>query len=105
MFKDETNKTKMCEAGCTCYRITKGEIQQIVIKEVERMELGHYVYRDSDGNTYLSRHFGMSLFKTKEDAEQELQRRKIIKEKRKLLKEYERNLNDKFNLKDHFIIK
>ena len=46
-----------------------------------------------------------SCFKTKEEAEKEIQRRQNIVKKRQLLKEYERNLNKELGLEDHYIVK
>ena len=46
-----------------------------------------------------------NLFKTKEEAEKEIQRRQNIVKKRQLLKEYERNLNKELGLEDHYIVK
>ena len=53
----------------------------------------------------FERAFGKTIFLTLEDANKAIQNKISIAEKRKLLKEYERELNEKFGLEGHFIIK
>lgn len=95
---------KLCDVGDTFYRVCNDRIRLITIAKVEKMTLGHYVYEDNDGHSYFNRALTKSCFKTEEEAKNEIQRRKKIKEKRNLLKEYERKLNKELGLKDHFVI-
>ena len=101
MIQDEYKK--LCEIGDKMYRITKRGVVNIVIKDI--MQYPHCVYKDDLGNTYFNRNFNKTFFKTKEEAENELQLRKNIAKKRELLKEYEIQLNDKLGIKDHFVLK
>lgn len=101
----DVDNTKQCKKGDIFYRIKKDEVIQVRILRITHHELGHYGYEDNTGNTYFGHSFGVALFKTKEQAEDELYKRKRIKEKRKRLKDYELALNFEFGLKDHFIVK
>lgn len=105
MGSRESDYIKQCQVGDKFYRIIKNEIVPIQIIRVTHYELGHYIYDDNLNYTHKGRSFGSSLFRTQEECEEELRRRQITKEKRKLMKEYETELNEKFGLKDHFIIK
>lgn len=66
---------------------------------------GHWVYRDNRSHSYFNRNISSSCFRTKEEAEKEIQRRNNIREKRNMLKQYERELNEKLGLTNHFVIK
>lgn len=101
----ESHYIKQCQVGDRYYRIIKDTIIPIQITKINRYELGHYVYEDDSKNHHLGQAFGKSLFKTKEECEEELRKRKCIKDKRKLLKEYEEKLNEELNIKGHYIIK
>ena len=57
------------------------------------------------GHSYFNHNLVKSCFKTEEEAKEEMKNREYIAEKRKLLKKYEKELNEKFNIKNHFIIK
>lgn len=98
--------TKLCEVGDIFYRVgstNTDEITKITIIEIKCY--GHYVYKDDKKHSYFNRTLLASCFKTEAEARLELQKRRAITEKKKRLKEYERLLNEKLNLKDHFIIK
>lgn len=101
----EVDYTKQCEEGDEFYRIIKDTVVHVQITKITHQQLGHYTYEDSLKHVHFGRAFSGVLFKTEEDAYKELLKRQNIKEKRKLLKEYERELNMKFNLEDHYIIK
>ena len=105
MWYKESNHIKQCQVGDKFYRIMKNRIVPIQIMRVTHHELGHYTYEDDLNYTHRGSAFGSSLFRTKEECEEELRRRQNIREKRKLMKEYETELNRKFGLEDHFIIK
>lgn len=100
----DNDHIKMCDIGDKFYRIAKDGIVTVIIKEIEDYKT-HYVYRDESGHSYFNHTMAKSCFKTKEEAEAEIQRRKNIAEKRKILKEYEKELNKKLNIVDHYIIK
>ncbi len=99
------DKIKQCEEGDVYYKIKKNEVVQIQIVKIVYHDLGHYSYRDTYDERYFGHSFGVSLFKTKEEAEEELYRRERVKEKRQRLKEYEELLNEKLRLEGHFIVK
>jgi hypothetical protein len=96
---------QLCEVGDTLYRVgaRTNSIQRIKIVRIEHYP--HCVYRDDAGHSYFNRSLSKSCFKTEEDAEAELHRREAIVSKRKLLKEYEVELNKILGLEDHYIIK
>lgn len=97
--------TKVCEVGDVFYRVIKGEITQVTITRAEKMQLGHYVYRDSSGRTIFNRNFGEYIFKTKEEAEKYLKRKEAIAKKKEMLKEYEDKLNQELGIGKHYFIK
>lgn len=103
-YEDEI---KMCEEGDIFYIVYKENIIQIKITKVEHCLIGdvinHYIYRDNLGNNYFNRNINKIIFKSKEDAEKSFEKKKLIIEKRNLLKKYEKELNDKLGLKDHII--
>lgn len=101
----EVDKIRQCEEGDTYYKIKKDKVVQIQIAKVTYHDLGHYSYKDSMNDTYFGHSFGTALFKTKQEADDELYRRERVKEKRRRLKEYEELLNEKLNLEGHFIVK
>ena len=99
-----TDYEDICDIGDVLFKIKKdGTIYPIKIIEIEHYP--HAVYRDNFGNSYFNRSLFKNCFKTEEDAEKELQKRELITQKRQLLKEYERECNEKLGLKDHYIIK
>lgn len=91
------------EVGDVLYKASRDTITEITIIEVKK--LPHLVYRDNRGTSYFNRSIVKSCFKTREEAEQEIYRQRKIREKRELLKKYERELNEKFGLENHLIIK
>lgn len=105
MVHCEADYIKQCEEGDIYYRIIKDKMMQIKIIKITHHKLGHYSYKDNLNGTHFGNNFGRSLFKTAKECEDELYRRQCVKEKRQMLKEYETELNKKFDLKDHRIIK
>lgn len=101
MKKDET--IELCEVGDILYKVGKRGITKITILEIDHFP--HCVYRDDQGNSYFNHTLEKSCFKTKEAAEREMFRRACIAKKRILLKNYEKELNVRFSLEDHFIVK
>lgn len=96
---------KICEVGDVLYKVKQtGEIVKITIAEV--IDYGtHYIYKDENKGTHLNRTIRKTCFRTMEEAEKEVWRLQDIKEKKALLKEYERELNAKYNLGNHFFVK
>lgn len=105
MWYKEYDHIKQCQTGDKFYRIIKDRIVPVQIIRVTHHKLGHYTYEDDLKGIHTGSAFGGSLFRTKEECEEELHRRQNVKEKRRLMKEYERELNEKLGLEDHFIIK
>lgn len=107
------DKTQLFEKDDIVYKVTKIfksneyfiETVKITLSEFTGGTFGHWFYRDNRGHSIFNRNVGKSYFKTKEEAEQEIQRKQNITKKRKLLKEYERKLNEELNLKNNYIIK
>lgn len=102
MFKTD-DYIKLCDVGDMLYRVSKNGIELIRITKIDQYP--HYIYKDDNGKSYFNHTLVKSCFKTEEEAEEEIRKRKSIAEKRRLLKEYERKLNEKFNIKDHYIVK
>lgn len=108
MANEKVDSTiKMCELGDTFYKISKNEIIKITITNIRQNMFDTYIYSYDNirSNYFFNKNIGITYFKTKEEAEQKLQEKEKITKKRKLLKEYERELNKKLDLKDHYIIK
>ena len=104
MKESEVNDyVKLCDVGDVFYRLGKNKIHKVIITEIKR--LPHYVYRDSTGKSYFNHSIVKYCFKTIEEAEEAQKRQERIAEKKALLKEYERKLNEKLNIGDHYIIK
>lgn len=94
----------MCKVGDTVYRLSKNGITETKVIEIEHYP--HAVYKLAGWtDSYFDRAFGKTLFLTMEDANNAVRAKANIAEKRRLLKEYERELNEKLNLENHFIIK
>ena len=105
MWYKEYDHIKQCQTGDKFYRIIKDKIVPVQIMRVTHHELGHYTYEDDLKGIHTGSAFGGSLFKTQEECEEELRRRQNVREKRRLMKEHESELNEKLNIKDHYIIK
>lgn len=98
-YKEEE---QLFNIGDELYSITKDGPTKVIITDVERAELGHYIYK-AGKRAYFNRNFGKTLFRTEEECNHAIWRIEIIKEKRQMLKEYEEVLNEKLNLSDHHI--
>ena len=98
---------KMCEVGDTLYRISKNEIIEITVTNIRQNMFDSYIYDygNKKSDYFFNKNIGSSYFKTREEAEQKLQEKDNIAKKRKLLREYERKLNEELNMKDHYIVK
>ena len=102
-MKKEEDCIQLYNVGDKLYRVGKYGIELITITKVE--DYGHFVYRDDKGHSYFNHSIVKSCFKTLEEAKEEIRNRTLIIQKKKLLKEYERKLNEELDLKDHYIIK
>ena len=91
------------KVGDVLYRVGKYGIDKITIIAIDHYP--HSVYRDDHGHSYFDRTIHKSCFKTLEEAEKEVQKRKNIVEKRNKLKEYEIKLNQELGIENHFIVK
>ena len=94
----------ICNVGDTVYRLSKNGIMETKIAKIDHYP--HAVYRlENWPESYFERAFGKTIFLTLEDANKAVQNKINIAEKRKLLKEYETELNKRFGLTHHRIIK
>ena len=94
----------ICNVGDTVYRLSKNGIMETKVAKIDHYP--HAVYRlEGCYESYFDRAFGKTIFLTLEEANKAVQNKISIAEKRKLLKEYETELNKRFGLTDHFIIK
>lgn len=96
-----SSEKQLIEAGTIMYKISKGSIVPIKIVEVTHHEFGHYSYQDENRNSYFSRNIHKTIFYTKAEAEDYLDYKDKIKQKRALLIKYEDELNKKFNIQNH----
>ena len=99
---EEDNKD-LYKVGDQLYRVGRDGIELITIMKV--LHYPHCVYKDDRGHSFYNRTIRKSCFDTEEEAEKEVRRRKHIIEKRQELKLYEAQLNEKYGLKNHFIVK
>ena len=99
------NEKPICKVGDTFYRIIKEEVVAVKITKVEKMTLGHYVYKDNTGRTYFKRNFEDYIFKSKKSAEEYMNRKKLISKKKELLKKYEDRLNTELGIQRHYFVK
>ena len=108
------DKIQLCEIGDNLFRVSKMYksdelyVEPIVITVAEFTggpSFGHWYYRDNKGRSYFNRNINKSCFKTEEEAKQEIIRRNNVLLKRKMLKSYERKLNEELNIGDHYIVK
>ena len=99
------NQNEYCKVGDVFYRIKNGEVIPVEIVSITYHDLGHYTYKDNLKHGFYTRNFGTSVFKTREEAERKIYEKKLIVKKRELMRNYEEELNKRFNLKNHIIIK
>lgn len=115
-MKSEDDIAQLCEVGDTLYRVSKLSkdgrfyVEPITITKAEFIAgfsdySGHWYYRDNKNRSYFNRNIRSSCYKTEEDAEKEIVKRHHISLKRRLLKNYEKKLNETFDIGDHYIIK
>lgn len=94
----------MCNVGDTVYRLSKNGIMETKVIAIEHYP--HAVYKlEGWPESYFDRAFGKTLFLTMTAANNAVSRKANIQTKRTLLKEYEAELNERFNLGDHKIVK
>lgn len=94
----------MCNVGDTVYRLSKNGIMETKVIAIEHYP--HAVYKlEGWPESYFDRAFGKTLFLTMEEANKAVSTKANIVKKRMLLKEYEAELNERFNLGDHKIVK
>ena len=78
-----TDYEELCKVNDVLFKIKKdGTICSIKIIEIAHYP--HTVYRDNFGNSYFNRGLFKNCFKTKEEAEKEIQRRELITQKRQV---------------------
>lgn len=110
----ENERIQLCKVGDRLYRVSKAKqsdelyVEPITITVSEfiliKGTLGHWYYRDDKKHSYFNRNIGKNCFKT-EEAKKEILRRHHMSLKRRLLKNYEKKLNEVFEIGDHYIIK
>lgn len=94
----------MCKVGDTVYRLSKNGITKAKVVRIDHYP--HAVYRfEGWTDICFDRAFGRTLFFTMEDANNAIRTRENIAKKREMLKRYETELNEKFGLENHKIVK
>lgn len=94
----------MCKVGDTVYRLSKNGITEAKVVRIDHYP--HAVYKlEGWMDSYFDRAFGRTLFFTMEDANNAIRTRENIAKKREMLKRYETELNEKFGLENHKIVK
>lgn len=100
---------KLFEINDVLYKINRQKIEgptKVIVTDVQQMDLGHYVYHHSGSkDAFFNRILGFTLFRTQEEAQQELNKIRKCATKRELMKEYELKLNKELGIENHFIIK
>lgn len=94
---------ELFNVGDVLFRVGRDGIDEVTIIEINHYP--HSVYKDDHGHSYFNHSIRKSCFKTLEEAKKEQQKRENIAKKRKMLKEYEIQLNYEFGIENHFIIK
>lgn len=94
---------ELFHVGDVLFRVGRDGISEVTIMEINHYP--HTVYRDDHGHSYFNHSIRKRCFMTKEEAEREIQKRNNIATKRKMLKEYEVQLNYELGIENHFIIK
>lgn len=94
----------MCKVGDTIYHLSKNGITKTKVIEINHYP--HAVYKlAGKTDSYFDRAFGKTLFLTIEEANNAVLEKDKIQKKREMLKVYEAELNEKFGLENHKIIK
>lgn len=94
----------VCKVGDTVYRLFKTGIMETKVIGIEHYP--HAVYKlEGCTDSYFERAFGKTLFLTMEEANKAMITKENVAKKRKILKEYETELNEIFGLGDHKIVK
>ncbi len=94
---------ELFNVGDVLFRVGRDGIDEVTIMEINHYP--HCVYKDDHGHSYFNHSIRKSCFKTREEAEREILKRRNIATKRKMLKEYEIKLNYELGIENHFIIK
>lgn len=102
-MKDLDATEELYQEGDILYRVGRDGVDKVTIIKVKHYP--HCVYKDDHGHSYFNHNIEKSCFKTLEEAENEVQKRKNINIKRKKLKEYELSLNEEMHIENHFIVK
>lgn len=102
----------ICKEGDVFWRCNKKlEVLPVKITKIEFIEYwyrtdgGHYIYHEDSSTYYTERQFGVTLLKTREEAEEKAERARKVNTKRLMMLEYEEKLNKMLGLKDHFLIR
>lgn len=94
----------VCKVGDTVYRLFKTGIMETKVIGIEHYP--HAIYKlEGCADSYFESAFGKTLFLTMEEANKAIIAKENVAKKRKMLKEYETELNEKFGLGDHRIVK
>lgn len=107
----ELDTRKLCEENDILYKINRNKLQgpiEIIVKSVEHMDLGHYIYKytiDNNSYSFFNKAIGRTLFKTEEEAIKELEKLKKCSIKRRLMKKYEKKLNKELDIDNHIIVR
>jgi hypothetical protein len=96
-------KKALLSEGDIVYRPFRNEVYKVKIVEVRYYGQcdGHFLYKGDNNESYYDRHIGKLIFYNEQDALKYLDKQNKIKQKRKLLKEYETKLNKELNIENH----
>lgn len=100
---------KLCEVGDIMWKCDTGfqvyKTRITSVKYINSFRGGHFVYRDEFGRSYFDKNFNKNIFFTEDDAQKEANKRSGIVMKKKMLREYEEQLNKQFGIVDHRWVK
>lgn len=103
-----SDKVQLFNKGDILYRLVhdtkskKYDIYPIIIKEVEDYNT-HFIYRTDKNESIYNRAIGRTYFTTYKEAIDFETKLQINAKKRALLKEYEQELNKKFNIETNIV--
>ena len=102
MKEDDCNR--VLNKGDQLFRVGRDGIEVVTIMKINNY-ISHCVYKDDRGHSFYNHSVGKNYFLTREEAEEEVQKRENVVKKRRMLKEYEMKLNEELGIKNHFIVK
>ena len=104
-YGTEEATKQILKEGDKLFRVhIDGSIDEVIVANVE-VDSYWCRYKDDHGNKFFNSNINKTYFYTLKEAEDVVKTKRNIAEKRSLLKKYERELNEKLNIKNNFLVK